>query len=129
MSGVVAALRLKCPRCRKGRLFPSYTYSTDFMRMYTYCPSCGLEYEVEPGFFWGAMYISYALTVGISIITAILIYLLPIGANMWVYIGAIVGVLTLLIPYNFRLSRSLMLHLFAPVQYDPNQAPTAQKDE
>lgn len=89
------------------------------MDMYTHCPACGLTYEIEPGFFWGAMYISYALTVGISVVTALLIYTLTFSGNMWLYIGLIVSVLFILSPYNFRLSRAIMLYVFSPIKYNP----------
>lgn len=96
--------------------------------MYTHCPACGLTYEVEPGFFWGAMYIAYALTIAISVITAILIYLLTQSANVWLYIGTIVGALVVFAPYNFRLSRSLMLYLFSPIKYDPSVLKAWEKE-
>ena len=98
------------------------------MGMYTQCPDCGLTYEIEPGFFWGAMYISYALTVGISIATALLVYILTFSGNMWLYIGLIIGVLVILSPYNFRLSRAIMLYLFSPVKYDPKAIKRYQEE-
>ena len=51
------ALRLRCPRCGGGRLFVGY------FRMYAHCPNCNLKYEQEPGYFLGATYINYGLTV------------------------------------------------------------------
>ena len=33
--------------------------------MHERCPVCGLKFEREPGYFLGAMYISYALALGI----------------------------------------------------------------
>lgn len=106
----------------------SGTYTARFMNMHTNCPACGLTYEIEPGFFWGAMYISYALTVGISFVTAILIYFLTLSSNMWLYIGFIVGVLFILSPYNFRLSRAIMLYVFSPIKYDPEAVKHYQKE-
>lgn len=97
------------------------------MQMYTNCPVCDLQYEVEPGFFWGSMYISYAVTVAISAITAIIVYFFPLNATVGVYIGSIVTALVVFAPYNFRLSRALMLYLFSPVQFDPSAAKEAMK--
>jgi len=100
-------------------MFSSPTYSRDFTQMNNYCPTCGLQYEIEPGFFWGAMYISYGLTIGISIILGICTYLLTQSSNIWVYVSIISVVLILGSPYNFRLSRALMIHVFSPVNYEP----------
>ena len=30
------------------------------------CSHCNLKYEIEPGFFYGAMYVSYALAIGLG---------------------------------------------------------------
>ena len=35
--------------------------------MHQDCPHCGFHFEIEPGFFWGAMYISYAFSVAVSV--------------------------------------------------------------
>jgi hypothetical protein len=36
-------------------------------QMHQDCPHCGFHFEIEPGFFWGAMYISYAFSVAVSV--------------------------------------------------------------
>ncbi len=51
-----------CPRCRRGRIFQGPIYF-GFPRMNTACPACGLRFAREPGYFLGAMYISYGLAV------------------------------------------------------------------
>src|SRR5271155_4411203 len=56
-SWFIALLKLRCPRCREGRMFKS------LVRMNDPCPVCGLVFEREPGYFLGAMYVSYALAV------------------------------------------------------------------
>lgn len=120
MNPIMAVFSLRCPKCRTGKLFSSKTYSLGFTNMNTSCPACGFQFEIEPGFFWGAMYISYAVTIAISFVLTLLIYLLLQTSNIWIYIISIVSVLVLLAPFNFRLSRALMLYLFAPVKYDPD---------
>jgi uncharacterized protein (DUF983 family) len=54
-------LRLRCPRCGAGKLYPKP------FRMYEECPSCGLKFEREQGYFIGAMYINYAATIAIAV--------------------------------------------------------------
>jgi uncharacterized protein (DUF983 family) len=50
------ALRLKCPLCGQGKLFRGW------LAMHRECPSCGVKFEREPGFFLGSIYINYGLT-------------------------------------------------------------------
>lgn len=51
----LALLRQRCPRCRRGSIYERGS------RMHARCPSCGLLFEREPGYFLGALYVSYAL--------------------------------------------------------------------
>jgi uncharacterized protein (DUF983 family) len=55
------ALRLKCPRCGEGRLFQG------FFAMHRECQTCHLGFEREQGYFIGAIYVNYAVTVLIVI--------------------------------------------------------------
>lgn len=54
-------LRLKCPRCGAGSLFRKA------FRMEQECHHCGLKFEREQGYFIGAMYINYAVTVAVAV--------------------------------------------------------------
>jgi len=53
-------LRHRCPRCRVGEMFQRSIF-LGFPKMHERCSVCHLRYEREPGYFLGAMYISYAL--------------------------------------------------------------------
>ncbi len=126
-SGLKALLNQKCPRCRKGDIFefPVFHY-LKFMRMHPTCPSCGLRYEVEPGFFFLSMYVSYAITVGVSLfIGAVLLFAVE-DASLWLYIFIPPAVLLILLPFTFRISRLLMIYVFSGYRFDPeqNQNPT-----
>lgn len=93
------------------------------MEMDTHCAVCGLKFEIEPGFFWGAMYVSYALTVGMMLILGGMILFLSGGqAEFWTYIIPIVGSLILSAPLTFRYARVLMLSLFSPIEFNPDLA-------
>ena len=35
--------------------------------MHDHCRSCGFKYKIEPSFFFGAMYVSYAVNVAIGV--------------------------------------------------------------
>lgn len=118
-----AILTSRCPRCREGKIFKhSPANLSKFSDMYDDCPVCGLHYEVEVGFFWGAMYVSYAFSVAIVLVVGVLLYYLANDPEVWVYIAAVAGTVLLLTPVNFRMARVLMLHLFSGVRYNPNAA-------
>ena len=86
--------------------------------MNEHCPVCALRFEVEPGFFIGAMYISYAAVVAIVIGVGFSMYYF-IDPPLYVY-GVAVGVtVSLLLPFIFRFSRILFLYWFGGVGQDP----------
>src|SRR5262249_27011492 len=68
-------LRQLCPRCRSGRIFPSTVY-WGFPKMSDRCLICGLHFNREPGYFLGAMYISYGLAVGVIVAFGVILWLL-----------------------------------------------------
>jgi len=55
-----AAFRLRCPRCGAGEMFDG------LFHMRAECPFCRLKFEREQGFFVGAIYVNYAMTVLIA---------------------------------------------------------------
>lgn len=105
------ALRLQCPRCGAASVFERG------FRMRPGCPACGLVFEREAGYFVGAIYINYGLTVTIALAGYFLLeaWLAPPLAwqlTLW-------GAFTVLFPlWSFRLSKTLWLsldHLIDPV--------------
>ena len=56
----------KCSRCHQGDVFESKNpYDlTKMFKMHKTCSHCHLQYEDEPSFFYGAMYVSYAISSG-----------------------------------------------------------------
>jgi len=81
------------------------------------CPVCGLHFEIEPGFYWGAMYISYAFGVAISVIAGVLTFIIGQDPELWVYMLAVVTPLILLSPQSMRYSRVFMLYLFGGISF------------
>ncbi|MCK4562657.1 MAG: DUF983 domain-containing protein [Flavobacteriaceae bacterium] len=78
--------------------------------MYERCPNCDLKYMIEPSFFYGAMYISYALTVAFSVAIFIIGYWLNL--SLISRLIAIVAVLILMTPITMRLSRLIYINMF-----------------
>ena len=115
-------LACKCPRCRKGDMFidknPWHLKKT--LKMNKTCPVCNQPLDIEVGFYFGAGYVSYALTVAFSALTFI-ICLRFVGfedENTLFYWLIINAVLMLSVqPWLMRISRTGWLAFF--VKYDP----------
>jgi hypothetical protein len=115
-----ALLHAKCPKCRQGDMFvhPLTTLSK-FMSMNVRCPHCQVGLEPEPGFYQGAMYVGYALTVAVTAFVFIIVYVLDVS-SMWTPAVWVIGTMVLLIPVNYRYSRVLYLYMFGGLKYDPS---------
>lgn len=113
-----AIVHCKCPKCREGNMFETSAFQiSSFHKMNTNCPKCNLKFEIEPGFFVGAMYINYAFSV--ALIVAVGIALTVFDAyTLFNFVIAIVSLVILLLPFLFRYSRVLFLHLFGGIDYD-----------
>ena len=112
----INAWNYRCPRCRKSPLFREPFELSKPLEMPNACTTCGQRYEPEPGFYFGAMFVSYGLS---SVI------LLPLSLILNFYtelsVNAIMALIILLGAIMFmkilRLSRSLWIQIM--VGYDP----------
>lgn len=79
--------------------------------MHSTCSCCGLKYEREPGFFYGAMYVSYALMSGIFILWFI-------ADLLWFHLSApalfslVLVSMLMLSPVAYRWARIIWLNFF-----------------
>lgn len=115
-----AMLSCKCPRCRVGKIFYGSPYSLKQQRTNQVCSHCGLYFEIEPGYFYISMYISYAFSVLELLVAAFILYFLVRSESPWFYCFVLIPLIILLSPINYRYSRVVLLHLFSPsIRYDP----------
>lgn len=84
--------------------------------MHDNCPVCGQPMEIEPSFYYGTGYVSYALSVAISV-ASFIAWWVVIGLSLhdkrffwWIAFNAVL--LLLLQPYLTRLSRTIWLSFF-----------------
>lgn len=110
---IISMLFNKCPRCHQGDVFTEknpYKLSKVFS-LHETCSHCQLKYEKEPCFFYGAMYVSYALTSGwFTIWFALYNYVLNIDTLTFALL--MVGSIILLSPLTIRWSRLIWLNFF-----------------
>jgi len=116
-----AILGNRCPRCFQGKLFSSRAYQLNkAAEMHKKCQVCNEDFEREPGFYFGAAYVSYALTVALWI--AVLVALICFDWWGWIsfsffedvslFLICGIGVLLILMPIILRLSRSIWINMF-----------------
>ncbi len=115
----MALLALRCPRCHTGNLFTHGALSTHFMDMPAECPVCRQTYEPEPGFYYGAMYISSGFSTAILLIIGFLLFYLANDPPLWVYIVAVAAAVLAVTPLLFRYARAVMLYGFGGARFDP----------
>jgi len=98
----------RCPVCFQGAMFRGG------FAMHPVCPVCGHRFEREPGFFQGAMYVSYGIGIvylGILALTANALVVPRFGLVPAVAIVAAIHLAC--IPAVFRYSRVIWAHVNA----------------
>ena len=117
MPSLTAILHGVCPRCRQGRIYRRPIFR-GWLDMYDRCPECGLLYEREQGYFLGAMYFSYMLSIPPVLLLVLLLWWLTAWRFDLVLVAAFVAYLPL-VPAVTRFARVLWLYLDR--HFDPDQ--------
>jgi hypothetical protein len=78
------------------------------------CPVCGHRFQREPGYFLGAMYISYPLSIGVIGLTLLAITSWWPNLRLEWAVLMTVPVLFVFVPAIVRWSRVLWMHWDAP---------------
>ena len=106
-----------CPRCQEESMYIDKNpyHVTNIYKMHEDCSHCGLHYQIEPSFFYGAMYVSYGLNVAIGIAAFVISYVF-FEVNLKLAFGIIVAALVLMFPFVLRWSRNIYINMF--VSYD-----------
>ncbi len=106
-----------CPRCQNESMYlvKNPLHFSKLIKMNEKCSHCGLRYEIEPSFFYGAMYVSYGLNVALSIAAFIVSYLFFKSSIKTAFI-VIVIFNVILFPFVLRWSRNIYINMF--VSYD-----------
>ncbi len=102
----------KCPRCRQSSLFSGGAYQKGFTEMNDKCSFCDLLFKSEPGFYDGAMYVSYALQVAVFVTVLVAYLVLYPEASIWMKMGSLIMLILFLFPLIFRLSRTMWIYIF-----------------
>jgi len=112
MSSLFSILNCKCPNCSKGDVYKKHHFFS-FSKMNNTCSECNLLFEKEPGFFFGAMFVSYGLVVAecIAVFVACGVLFFDNWFSYFLIPILLVSVL-FFAPFNFRFSRVIWIALF-----------------
>jgi uncharacterized protein (DUF983 family) len=104
MSWIWAMLRMRCPRCRQGRLFHG------LFAMNETCPVCSLRFQRDQGYFLGAMYVSYPISAALICVGLWLssLFLPDWDLNLLLF-TIVLPLYVPLVPLVFRYSRTLWI--------------------
>ena len=108
-----------CPKCQNESMYSdkNLLHLKNILKMNENCSHCGLKYQIEPSFFYGAMYVSYGLNVAVGI-AAFIISFVFFGTSLKTAFAVIIAALILSFPFVMRLSRNIYINLF--ISFDPN---------
>ena len=112
-SKLYSILTGSCPRCHSESMYVNgnpYNFRQLF-HMRERCSHCQLKYKMEPSFFYGAMYVSYAVGVAFAV-AAFVISFLFIGTTLLNSFISIVATLVVFLPVIIRLSRNIWINFF-----------------
>jgi len=110
---IVTVFKGKCPKCKSEKIFNKKGNLLLFKipKMNSKCRNCGFLFDKESGFFFGAMFVSYALIVAEAIALFIILNAL-LGFS---FINTCIGIIlliTLIATINYRFSRIIWIYLF-----------------
>jgi uncharacterized protein (DUF983 family) len=102
-----------CPRCQNESMYldKNPLHFSKILKMHEKCSHCDLTYQIEPSFFYGAMYVSYGLNVALSIAAFVISYLFIHSSLKTSFISIIVSNI-ILFPFVLRWSRNIYINLF-----------------
>jgi uncharacterized protein (DUF983 family) len=108
-----------CPKCQKESMYVNknpYVFK-DVLKMHEKCSSCGLKYQIEPSFFYGAMYVSYGLSVALGV-AGFIIGKLILELSLVNTLILMILTLILLYPFLLRFSRNIWINFFVDYEKD-----------
>lgn len=110
-----------CPKCQQESMYVNKNpYAlADVLKINDHCSHCKTKYRLEPSFFYGSMYVSYAVGIAFAVAAFVISYLF-IGTSLKTAFITIVLTLVAFGPIIMRLSRNIWINLF--MSYDKSLA-------
>ncbi|MFN8355038.1 MAG: DUF983 domain-containing protein [Spirosomataceae bacterium] len=111
----------KCPRCHEGQFFKNPPYHpTKFGEINARCSVCDESLERETGFYFGAMYVSYAFYVALTV-TAFVGFVVLLDFEVIHVLAVLIPLYIILMPLFFRTARLVWINIFVNYKKDAAQ--------
>ncbi len=118
--------RRGCPRC-------GHPIFRSPLAMHEYCPGCGLDFDRgEPGYFTGAMYVSYALAIPLIALLTLIEHLMIPGWSLLRLVLLAWLISVPLIPWVWQYSRTIWIHFdqwIDPAEQNDQDEPSSRGTE
>ncbi|WP_047244971.1 DUF983 domain-containing protein [Maribacter thermophilus] len=112
-SKLYSIIFIKCPRCHEGAFLEANPYKlSNFNKVKERCPKCGLKYSIEPSFYTGSMYVSYAVGVAVAVAVYVLTLIFRLDLSIAGLFGLIVITLILTMPWIAAVSKIIWANFF-----------------
>ena len=112
-SKLYSVLFFKCPACHEGDFFLSHPYDlTKAGDIYKSCSVCQTKFSKEPGFYYGAMYVSYAIAVGLSLSIYLLFNVFNYDISVELFLLVYSVFILLSSPLIYALSKIIWANIF-----------------
>ena len=107
-----------CPKCHEESMYLDQNpYNVrNVYKMHERCSHCGTKYDIEPSFFYGAMYVSYGLGIAFGVASFIICYFFIGEKSLITNFIAICVTLVVFMPLIMRWSRNIWINFF--ISYD-----------
>jgi hypothetical protein len=116
-SKLYSVLFFKCSACHEGDFFVSHPYNLRKAGdIYDSCKTCQTKFSKEPGFYYGAMYVSYGLAVALSISLYAIFKVLKFDPSVEQFILIYSLLILLLSPLIYALSKIIWANIFIKFQ-------------
>lgn len=112
MNWIQSVVRCKCPKCRKANLFndTNHYHLSRIFEMPDRCPNCGQDFQIEPGFYLGAMWISTPILL-LADVAFLAVFVLKYDMNALVAFLIASVIMLVLLPPIIRITRSAFIHV------------------
>jgi len=110
-----------CPVCHNGKMYTNrnaYNIS-ETLEMHERCSHCDTKFKIEPSFFYGAMYVSYAVGIAVATAAFVIAYWV-LHFSLFASFMSLIVALVVLLPIIARISRNIWINLF--FKYDKEKA-------
>ncbi|WP_297509826.1 DUF983 domain-containing protein [Flavobacterium sp.] len=108
-----------CPRCQEESMYVAknpFKLKTIYA-MHEQCSHCHLHYEIEPSFFYGAMYVAYAVSIAFGVAIFVITNLILGLSAKTSFISLGIGIL-ILMPITARIARNIYINMFVNFDKD-----------